>query len=442
MKRLRSGSVAATGLIAVAGALIWLSVVWGRRFQERKPEIKLGAAPFVGRSSLDGWDWRAHWQLALPIAVAAVVIFGAQHVISCWRLRWVLLSTGLAAGAFGVALALGDGVDGLFYGATHKTEYLANLPKTREWHAFVNTFVERLPYYSVHVRGHPPGFVLVLKMAAGLGLHGAWPAVALSIVGVVITPIAVLVAVQRLAGDIWARRAAPFQVLVPYAIWQVTSADAFFMAVAATAVALLAIAVTTTRWRAVGASLLGGVVLGCSMFLTYGTIAFLVVPGAVVLSTWRQWRRLALVTLMSGLGVAVVVVAFWLLGFWWLEGFAALRGQYWAGTAKFRTWTYFLLANTAVTLIVVGPAVLWGVVRLRSRGLWILFGAAVVAIVGSQISQFSKGEVERIWLLFYPWLMLAAAPLASLTGAGRLRLWLAIQAALAITLQSWLVTKW
>ena len=61
-------------------------------------------------------------------------------------------------------------------------------------------------------------------------------------------------------------------------------------------------------------------------------------------------------------------------------------------------------------------------------------------------SQFSKGEVERIWLLFFPWVMLAAAPLAeqssTTTRALRLRAWLTIQAAAAIVLQASLLSKW
>ena len=56
--------------------------------------------------------------------------------------------------------------------------------------------------------------------------------------------VAVLVAVRALAGESLARRAAPFLVLAPAAVWMGTSADAYFAAVAAWAVALLTLAVT------------------------------------------------------------------------------------------------------------------------------------------------------------------------------------------------------
>ena len=92
-------------LLATAISLIGWSVVWGRRLQRRSPEIKLGAAPLAGRDPLDSWDWRAHWQLALPIAVACAVIAFAPAVIDRWRLRWITVATGLSAAAFAVSSA-------------------------------------------------------------------------------------------------------------------------------------------------------------------------------------------------------------------------------------------------------------------------------------------------------------------------------------------------
>ena len=97
-------------------------------------------------------------------------------------------------------------------------------------------------------------------------------------------------------------------------------------------------------------------------------------------------------------------------------------------------------------LIAVGPAALAGIIRLRQRGLWLLVAGALVAVVASTASQYSKGEVERIWLLFFPWIMLAAAPLADPSatthGTLRLRTWLTTQATIAILLQASLITKW
>ena len=434
-------------LFAAAISLIGWSVVWGRRLQRRSPEIKLGAAPLVGRDPLDSWDWRAHWQLALPIVVACAVIAFAPAVFDRWRLRWISVATGLAAAAFAVALALLDGSDGLFHGATDTTEYYANLPKTPAWTTFLETFVDHLGRYSVHVRGHPPGFTLVLKLIGGVGIHGAWPVIALAVIGVAATPIFVLVTVHRLAGAVWVRRSAPFLVLVPYAIWQITSVDAFITSVAAAGVAALAIALTSPhRMVAVGASFACGLLVGAALFLTYGAVTFLVLPVAVTVSRWRRWRRLLLVVLISCSAAVGVVLTFRSLGFWWFDGLTELKKQYWYGTAQFRPWTYFTLSNAAVLLIAVGPAALAGIIRLRQRAIWILVGSVLVAAAVSTASQYSKGEVERIWLLFFPWIMLAAAPLAdpstTTDSTLRLRTWLTIQATIAILLQAALITKW
>ena len=299
----------------------------------------------------------------------------------------------------------------------------------------------------MHVRGHPPGFTLILKSIAGVGIHGAWPVVALSIIGTLTTPMFVLVAVHRMAGGAWLRRAAPFLVLAPYAIWQITSADAFITSVAAAGVAAATIALTSPRRiMAVGAALVAGLLLSAALFLTYGAVMVLLIPLAVTASQWRRWRRSILLGVVACAGAAAVLLTFWALGFWWFEGLAELKKQYWEGTAKYRPWTYFTLSNTAVLLIAMGPAFLAGIMRLRQRALWLFVAGALAAVSISTATQYSKGEVERIWLLFFPWIMLAAAPLAdtSTTARGTLRLRssLAVQATVAIVLQASLVSKW
>ena len=172
----------------------------------------------------------------------------------------------------------------------------------------------------------------------------------------------------------------------------------------------------------------------------------MVIPLSIAASRWRHWRRFTLVVIVSCAAAATVLLTFRALGFWWFDGLRALKLQYWNGTAKFRPWTYFTLSNAAVLLIAVGPAALAGTIRLRQRALWLLVGGALVASAASTASQYSKGEVERIWLLFFPWIMLAAAPLADPSttthGTLRLRTWLTIQATIAILLQASLVTKW
>jgi hypothetical protein len=60
--------------------------------------------------------------------------------------------------------------------------------------------------------------------------------------------------------------------------------------------------------------------------------------------------------------------------------------------------------------------------------------AALAAVAAADLSQMSRGEVERIWLPFVPWLALAAP--------GDRRPWLAVQAGVALVVQASLVSPW
>jgi hypothetical protein len=65
---------------------------------------------------------------------------------------------------------------------------------------------------------------------------------------------------------------------------------------------------------------------------------------------------------------------------------------------------------------------------------------AWTAIAVACLSEYSKGEVERIWLLVFPWITIAAG--GWWTTTNRLRLAIAVQAALTLFLELALVTKW
>ena len=139
----------------------------------------------------------------------------------------------------------------------------------------------------------------------------------------------------------------------------------------------------------------------------------------------------------------LVTLGFARAGFWWFDGLSLTREFYWVGSAYFRTWTYFMLANVAVLMIAVGPAVSVGIWKLRNRGTWVFVSGALLALAIAEVSQYSKGEVERIWLLAMPWLVPAAASLSSSTERqDRIRYWLAAQVAVAVVLQAWLRSKW
>ena len=255
----------------------------------------------------------------------------------------------------------------------------------------------------------------MLKALDGIGLGGAWPAALLSVAATVLLPAGVLVTVWAVAGPEWAWRRAPFLIVAPYALWMVTSADAVFAAIGVWGVAVLALGLRQTGVRALGAGAGAGLLLATLLFMTYGGAIYLLIPLVVVIAGpwWRRSATMPVVLVVLGaVGAAMAVTSAWYLaGFWWFDGAAATRAEYWEGTAQFRVWNYFIVANLAVALIAVGAATLAGLTKLRSRTMWVLVGGSLLAIAAADLSQLSKGEVERIWLLFYPWIVIAAAAL-------------------------------
>jgi hypothetical protein len=238
-----------------------------------------------------------------------------------------------------------------------------------------------------------------------------------------------------------ARRALPFGVLLPGAVWVGVSADGMFAAVLAWGVALLALGATRRGAPGVTAAVAGGVLLGATLYLSYGLVLGLLVPAAVVVAT-RAWRAAALAVA----GAALVAAAFTAAGFWWPAGFAHVRVIYAASIAASRPYSYFVWANLAAVSFAVGPAVYAGVRRavmsdrLSGRALpraaALLALAALAAVVVADLTGLSKAEVERIWLPFAVWLVVPCALLP------KPRLWLAAQAGLALAVNHLLLTVW
>jgi hypothetical protein len=199
------------------------------------------------------------------------------------------------------------------------------------------------------------------------------------------------------------------------------------------------------------AALAGGVLFGVTANLSYGLVLLAVIPLAVAV-----YRRHARPILMAILGALPVFVGFALAGFWWLDGLFATRDRYFAGIASRRPYELFVVANLSILAIVLGPAVAVALWRLRERSLWVVVGAALAAVAVADLSGMSKSEVERIWLPFTPFVLVAAAVLVprrargstaahagvrtlnASTGAG----WLATQAGFAIVLESVVRTAW
>ena len=123
-------------------------------------------------------------------------------------------------------------------------------------------------------------------------------------------------------------------------------------------VALLAVGATGCGAQADAAAVTGGVLLGFTLYLSYGLALGLFLPAAVLAVT-RRWRAAAL----AGAGAAAVVVAFTVAGFWWFTGFSHVRVIYAASIAASRPYSYFVWANLAAFSFAVGPAVWAGLRR-------------------------------------------------------------------------------
>jgi hypothetical protein len=172
--------------------------------------------------------------------------------------------------------------------------------------------------------------------------------------------------------------------------------------------------------------------------LSYGLVLLAVIPAVVAIAR-RRYRPLV----VAGLGAGFVFLAFLAAGFSWLTGLATTRRQYWAGVASRRPYWYFVVGNLGAFALAVGPAAAVGLARLRDRRVWMLVGGALLVIALANFSGMSKGEVERIWLPFAPWVLLATVAIVTTRmQTGWTRLWLCGQAAIAIGIQAAVRSPW
>ena len=437
--------IALLGLVAWV-AVVGLGMVWGSLGVRHDGVQHINAAPFMGRWR---FDLDERFLLLIPAVVFAVVIVLVGPRLAS-SLRWSLVPVvaGASSSLAAVALAASDGWHELTRPLTTRFEYLPLVPEIDDPLVFLDTFVERAVDYPIHVQGHPPGATLVFWVLDRIGLGGPGWAAALVILGGGMAVAATLIAARAVAGEGPARTAAPFLVLGPSALWVATSADALFAGVIAAGIALMVV----STCRPVGPmgnvqALAGGAVLALALHLTYGTVPLLLVPLAVAIS-----RRRIRPILVAGIGASAVTAAFTFGGFWWFDGLALTHEFYWDGIASRRPWTYHLIAgNPSLLAISVGPAAVAGlfvlVARQRrgespgwARSPALLPLAGFVAVLVANLSMMSKGEVERIWLPFVPWLILAAVAVG--LDEGRIRRWLWPQVAIAVVLQAVLDSPW
>ncbi|WP_233646129.1 hypothetical protein [Streptomyces sp. BSE6.1] len=433
------------GAAAAAALLVTAAVLVGR-YVYTYDDLIVGWPPLLGR-------WGPHLGPGTPAAVlvaVAVVVYGPAVAA---RLPWrALLPAAWGASLAWIwSLALIDGWrTGVAGRLTTRHEYLTVIGRWHDIPATLRDFTGHILIHSpdnwpAHVAGHPPAATLTFVLLDRIGLGGGgWAGVWCITVGAS-GCVAVLVTVRVLAGERLARRAAPFLVLAPAAVWLGTSADAYFAAVAAWAVALLALAVTR---RSAGWAAGSGLLFGLTCYLSYGLTLFAVVAAAVLLLGRRGVRERPVLFLPLLAGAAVVPVAFTAMGFDWWEAYRLLVTRYYEGAAGVRPYGYWVWANLACTVLITGAATAAGLRRtgavLVRRGdsgaqelrLAFLVAAALLALLVADLSGMSKAETERIWLPFALWLLPSCAFLS------HPRAWLAAQAVLALLINHLVATGW
>ncbi|MFC7827311.1 hypothetical protein [Streptomyces sp. NPDC057375] len=433
------------GAAAAAALLVTAAVLVGR-YVYTYDDLIVGWPPLLGR-------WGPHLGPGTPAAVLVAVAVVACGPAVAARLPWrALLPAAWGASLAWIwSLALIDGWrTGVAGRLTTRHEYLTVIGRWHDIPATLRDFTGHILIHSpdnwpAHVAGHPPAATLTFVLLDRIGLGGGgWAGVWCITVGAS-GCVAVLMTVRVLAGERLARQAAPFLVLAPAAVWLGTSADAYFAAVAAWAVALLALAVTR---RSAGWAAGSGLLFGLTCYLSYGLTLFAVVAAAVLLLGRRGVRERPVLFLPLLAGAAVVPVAFTAMGFDWWEAYRLLVTRYYEGAAGVRPYGYWVWANLACTVLITGAATAAGLRRtgavLVRRGdsgaqelrLAFLVAAALLALLVADLSGMSKAETERIWLPFALWLLPSCAFLS------HPRAWLAAQAVLALLLNHLVATGW
>ena len=437
---------------------------------ERGPLIGLLAAVGLAAFALilpaiTGWDVHMRWFPPLhaiwdprvgPGTLPAILVgaLACRYAVPLAdRLTWKrLLLTSYVGGAVWLfSLALVDGTDGIGEILQDRYEYLRTARVIDDVPAMLQEFVSRIDYdglpdsiaganWSVHIAGHPPGALLFFIVLARIGLGSGLAAGIVVTLIAASTALAVMVTMRVLGAEKVARRAAPFLVIGPAAIWQCVSADAMFAAVAAWGIAALAYAGVR---RSVVWSLVAGVLLGYAVMLSYG-LPLLGLLAVAVLVITRTWKPLP----WSVLAALLVVLPFTLYGYYWWDALAEVHRRQWAGVAKNRPPQYWIWGNLAVLVFAAGPMIGAGLAALRQRATdvtpeafravrWLVAGGVAMVLV-ADASQSSKGEVERIWLPFLPWILLATGLLPERWR----RIGIVVQVAVALVLQHLLDTGW
>jgi hypothetical protein len=429
-------------LLGIETGLIALSVAGGAVLRHWRVRIHADAAPLYG-------SWLPHAGPGTPVAFAlgVLVVYHGPHLARTLPWRRLMFAGYLTALGWTLSLALIDGWSrGLATRLTPQAEYLHDIPRVSGIASMLSGFTRHIVDFqpgswATHVAGHPPGAFLVFVVLDRIGLGGGAPAALLCVLVGVSAPVSVAVTLRALGAPDAARAALPFLVLFPGAVWVGASADGLFTGVVAAGLALLAVG----GWRA---ALPGGLLLGFALYLSYG----LVLVGLLALAVlWLKGRSRVASAGAATLGALAVATTFTVAGFWWPTGYHLVMTRYYQGWAAERPYDYWVWADLAALLLCTGPVLGPALRRMADTvrppdsgrwpvraGLWLLPAAALLAILAADLSGLSKAEVERIWLPYAVWLLVATGWLPRAQARG----WLAMQALTALAVNSLVLTGW
>ena len=421
------------GLVGAGLALTALAVAVSDR-------VGSAGAPFTGhfRFKIEVGS------LLAPITAVTVLFAVRAGIVERMSWRVLLPASYLAALCWAASLALVDGGDGFASPVAAPSEYLRDVGAVGSHPGhFVQTFVAQSAHYSTATRTHPPGPVLLLWLLGKLGIHRP------ELIGILITVAAcayvplLAVAVRSLCHETAARRLLPILVLAPYAVWLAVSMDGVVLLMAVGFVTLGVIGSEPSRtpiW-----ALGSGLLLGSAALLNYA-VAWL---GVSVIAVYFVRRR-PLLMAVTAIGALIPLTLFQIAGFSWTAGLSEAQADFSMRVGPHRSWLLWAFLDVLLLLIACGPAIIRAARRLHLTPGWPFVVGAALAVGFAILSGLSRGEVERSWLAFYPFLLIpAVAPAIRPPGpdagpdAGPVPFWpIAVGAAGAIVIEAVLRTTW
>jgi hypothetical protein len=146
-----------------------------------------------------------------------------------------------------------------------------------------------------------------------------------------------------------------------------------------------------------------GLLLGVATLFNYA-VAWLAVT---VIATYFVRRR-PMLNVFTGAAALVPLALFRLWGFTWPKGLTAAQADFSLRVGPHRSWALWAALDVLLLLLACGPALLRALRRVRLTPGWPFVVGAGLAVVFAVASGLSRGEVERSWLPFFPWLLVPA----------------------------------